>query len=368
MEHSFMTYADHLLQLHANSITESPALDVVQNPQNNIVLFGAGLGGLDILKWITAHSGHVTCFCDNNYKNVHQVNNIPVISPSELMERYTPANTWVVISVGDKYHKEINDQLIQLGWDQTHILPTYLFEDKYAAETIAPHIAGFQWMRNHVEDDLSRKVIDDKLKNYFEFFELPHQADYLRYFDNTLIKIGPSDIYLDGGTYDGDSILDFIRHAKNSYKHIHGFEPDAQNFKKACDNLNHYDNISLNHSGLWSCRTNLSFSCGHKTLSCLDPSGNTTVPVTSIDEYVSDFAKDNWPTIIKFDIQGAEVEAIKGAKNVISQSHPQLILCAYHELSHLYCLAQMVYELDNTYRFYLRHYSYNQHETVLYAI
>jgi hypothetical protein len=67
------------------------------------------------------------------------------------------------------------------------------------------------------------------------------------------------------------------------------------------------------------------------------------------------------------DIEGAEMDALTGAHNIISKHRPKLAVCLYHNISDLW---EIPYYLMNTYPDY--NYYIRQHhcflETVLYAV
>jgi hypothetical protein len=68
------------------------------------------------------------------------------------------------------------------------------------------------------------------------------------------------------------------------------------------------------------------------------------------------------------DIEGAEKEAIIGAKNIIKQNHPKLAICVYHKPEDIYQLPQLIYEIDSSYKFTLQQYEDGVYDTVLYAV
>ncbi len=74
------------------------------------------------------------------------------------------------------------------------------------------------------------------------------------------------------------------------------------------------------------------------------------------------------PSFIKMDIEGAELEALKGAKNIIQKYAPKLAVCVYHKPEDMEEIPQLLLEYNPNYRFYLRHYSLTMNETVLYAL
>ena len=69
------------------------------------------------------------------------------------------------------------------------------------------------------------------------------------------------------------------------------------------------------------------------------------------------------------DIEGAEIEALKGAQNIIQKYKPGLAISVYHAPEHVWEIPILIREmLPNTYQYYLRSHAYNDFETVLYAI
>jgi hypothetical protein len=73
------------------------------------------------------------------------------------------------------------------------------------------------------------------------------------------------------------------------------------------------------------------------------------------------------PTMIKMDIEGAELDALAGAERIIQEHQPDLAICAYHKLSHLWEIPLLIHAMVPQYRLYMRgHYQMGQ-ETVLYA-
>ena len=60
-------------------------------------------------------------------------------------------------------------------------------------------------------------------------------------------------------------------------------------------------------------------------------------------------------TLIKMDIVGAEVEALKGAIKTIQKYHPKLTICIYHKGSHLFEVPQLIKSKNEGYKLYIKH-------------
>ena len=70
------------------------------------------------------------------------------------------------------------------------------------------------------------------------------------------------------------------------------------------------------------------------------------------------FTAGTIPTIIKFDVEGCEKEAIEGAEKTIGRYKPKLILSLYHRTEDLLELPLKIKELNPDYKLYLRHHPY----------
>lgn len=72
--------------------------------------------------------------------------------------------------------------------------------------------------------------------------------------------------------------------------------------------------------------------------------------------------------MIKMDVEGSELESLKGAKRTIQRDKPKLAICIYHKPEDMTEIPMFIKELVPEYRLYVRHHSNSDLETVLYAI
>ena len=98
--------------------------------------------------------------------------------------------------------------------------------------------------------------------------------------------------------------------------------------------------------------------------SAVSVSGNTLVACVPLDQILA----DPQPTYIKFDIEGAEREALAGAENTIRGARPILAVCVYHKPDDLWELPLYLRELLDDYRFFLRRHAEEAFDVVCYAV
>ena len=88
------------------------------------------------------------------------------------------------------------------------------------------------------------------------------------------------------------------------------------------------------------------------------------VECATLDELI----RDDAPTFIKMDIEGVEPDALAGARGIIQRHLPVLAVSLYHRQEHLWQLPLLVRSLAADYQLFLRRYSDDCWEQVLYAI
>lgn len=96
-----------------------------------------------------------------------------------------------------------------------------------------------------------------------------------------------------------------------------------------------------------------------------DPNAHT-IQTLAIDDLVG---RGDFPRIdfIKMDIEGAELEALKGSEKVLRQFKPKLAITVYHNFKDFWEIPQYLDSLGLGYSFYLRHFTIHAEETVLFA-
>jgi hypothetical protein len=72
-------------------------------------------------------------------------------------------------------------------------------------------------------------------------------------------------------------------------------------------------------------------------------------------------------TFIKMDLEGYEELALLGAKETIKRDKPKLAISIYHGKDDYWKLPNIILDADSEYRFYIRHYTLFNNETVLYG-
>lgn len=222
--------------------------------------------------------------------------------------------------------------------------------------------------------DASELLCDDYSKKVFWSYieaQKGHIEDDILYctngtYFNELTKGKREGAFLDCGSYDGETAIAYMAFIGEECR-VFAFEPDKDNYQKLVDRTkNRPDFICLN-KGCYSSEKVLSFASNSDMSSSLQEMGEDSVEVTTIDKTVG----DEKVAFIKMDVEGAELEALKGARRVIERDMPILAISAYHRQEDLITLIPYMSSLCNgnvRYDLYLRHHGVVQTELVIYAI
>lgn len=170
--------------------------------------------------------------------------------------------------------------------------------------------------------------------------------------------------YVDCGCFDGTTSKMFVKNGFRPTK-IYAFEPDSNNLKGCNDCLKELGvNYELINKGCWKEDGKLQFMQNEDSSSSgIAENGNVEISVAAIDSCVDETVK-----FIKMDIEGAEYEALLGAKDIIKRDRPVLAICIYHKTDDLWKIPKLIKEFNVDYKLYIRHYWLDAAETVLYAI
>ena len=175
-------------------------------------------------------------------------------------------------------------------------------------------------------------------------------------------SLGANEILCDVGAHVGTTVHKFLTATRWRYKAIHAFEPDFGNFSSLKKGI--FDGLADFHPrnmALSSSRSMLGFSETGTMGSRLDASGNVQVQASTLDEEVSH------ATFIKMDVEGHERKILEGARKLISNSKPRMAVTGYHFANDILEIAQIIREIEPSYRLRLRHHSFYYYDTILYA-
>lgn len=191
------------------------------------------------------------------------------------------------------------------------------------------------------------------------WFEAAHTPAPI-YFGAVDLAVRPAPVIVDGGAHVGDTAAAALA-AYPDTRALIAFEPDPSNHAQLTARFAEHPAVTVEATGLGREAGTLRFAGDRDSFSALDPQGSMSVPITALDAELA--AAD----LIKLDVEGAESDAIAGARRLITEQAPALAIAAYHKPGDLADLVAQLAALRPDYRFQLRHHGDHDLESVLYV-
>jgi FkbM family methyltransferase len=163
-----------------------------------------------------------------------------------------------------------------------------------------------------------------------------YEAGTLHIFDYLLSE---GDVYFDIGANIGLMAIYASQRIKSSGR-VHAFEPEPDTFgilQKNCA-INHIKNITLNRVALGEENKkalifpNLDINRGASSLVRNDGSAGKEVTVMSLDNYIGQYPDPI--KLMKIDVEGYEMEMLKGAGNLLKSAMAPIICIEYSKETH----------------------------------
>lgn len=329
-----------------------------------IILWGAGVYTEEVIELLGREK--IVAITDSSpQKWGIKIANIEVKSPVEIMNEANLENAIFLISVAS-YNYEIALHLQQKwGINPDAIFCfTHKFAEKYMYDieaikkgskeiTKTLEILGDSDSREYFENLLRAK----QTRNPLFLKENPNiTGSYCYNCGENKVEVKTGDVILDCGAFTGDTAKTFIEKTYGNCK-IYCFEPLSGNFDKLNGWVteNRYDDKIVCVQALLGEKEGKTIIVSPEKMSVeasevQDGKFKNEVSIRTIDSYMNEKVD-----FIKMDIEGSELKALKGAKRLIKECKPQMVISAYHRTSHLWEIPLLIKAIEPTYRIYLGH-------------
>jgi FkbM family methyltransferase len=168
-------------------------------------------------------------------------------------------------------------------------------------------------------------------------------------------RLQPGNVIIDAGAYDGTTSIDLLNSIHGNGQ-VYSFELDKYNYEKFLKDYTgvYKNNIVFENLGLSDSEGEVFYVPATTGTKYSSMGGTEKGKVIDIDSYI---AKKRITSVnyIKMDIEGAELEALHGARNVISTYHPQMAISLYHRPDDLWTIPIYIKQLNPQYHFSVAH-------------
>ncbi len=355
------------------TLADNPAPELERGV--HVAVYGAGNVGRQVVKLLASRGIVVDHMIDARARQLRSMDGIAVVSPQMPHEPSLP----VVIAT---FNRDADPRSIHAAVRASGAERVVDFVELHAR--FSHELGDRFWLVSQAELRSHEDEMRAGLGRWTDAVSREHFARLLAYRltgDPALLPVPisglpyrPADLpapegparFVDGGAFDGDTMRAW-RDAGVHVEHYWGFEPDPENFAALLKWWNSLDAPAAGHELVQAAvgaRTGTArFDAGGGEGSAFGAVGSIEVAVCTLDTAIS-----GSPTEIKFDIEGAEPDALSGARALVLRARPRLAVCAYHRCEHLWSIAAWIAELDAGYSIHLRPHAQSGLEAVTYGI
>ena len=373
------------------------------------IIYGAGNIGKDVFRILKDNGIHVSGFLDQKAEKDSYWDGVPIYQPNNCQfsaDERNKTNVIVAIHNRDVEIPPIIAMLRSFGYGR--IITLIELYDHFGKElgdrfwlTSRAYYKSFELFIKEAfdlwEDDESKNLYKAIMQFRLtgEYDALPKPDMERQYFPPGLPAWKTPLRFVDCGAFDGDTLSYLIKN-DIPIESVAAFEPDQENFNKlsqfVMNNLVCLKNVTLWPCGVHSSTRQMRFSSGKGEASLMTAKGEVVIQCISLDDVIPNFA----PTLIKMDIEGAEYEALLGARNIIFKYRPGLAISLYHRPGDLWQIPLLINEIiegrgvdtnaisegthstdlkqscmefqnNGSYKYFLRSHGFNGYDLVVYA-
>lgn len=324
-----------------------------------IVMYGMGNGADKILN-VCEKYGITVCdfFASDGFVRGQCFHGKTVLSFSDIKEKYGAQNIIILVSFASSLPNVIeNIERVSLECEtyipDVPVRGNTLFCDEFYSKNQEDIDRAYSLL----SDERSKEVFEGVLK-----FKRSGKLEYLKLTEDDrgevmrdLLHLDEYKIAVDVGAYDGDTARELLASCP-IIERIYSFEPDRRNFRKLKAFSENEPKVIPINAAAWNTDTTLVFDDAGNRNSGIDE-GNSKrsaeVNAIALDNVIADGVD-----YIKYDVEGAEKEALEGSLDIISKYKPDLLVSLYHRTEDMHELILKVHEICPDYKLYVRRYRY----------
>lgn len=333
----------------------------LRTTDKKIVLWGTGNGADKILAVMQEKNIPAAgIFASDGFRQGKLFHGIRVESRQEIFSRFGADNLIVLLAFASSRPEVLANVRAVMAEAEFYVPDVPAVGDGlFDAGFVRAHRAELEAARALLADDESRRIFDLTLA-----YKLSGRAEYLfeAVSDPAAVRaelVCPAGIRaaLDLGAYNGDTVRELLD-AGARPERIWAVEPDARTYAKlqAYAEQETRCRVVPVHGAAWCRQEALLFDAAGNRGAALGGGARRTVTVPGIpcDGLLGDAAAD----YIKFDVEGAEAQAIAGLEKHIARDLPTLLVSVYHRNEDIFALPLMLRARFGGYRsFYLRRFA-----------
>lgn len=323
------------------------------------VIYGASPIGANVYKHLTENGIDVIAFIDN-FKTDNFLDK-PIIKPENLKKYKSDGyfvatqNLYLILLFIEDLKKYVNEESIYISLNMDLLLNiqinvdnySYLFEEN---EFLNEYLKNFNRYFESYKYFINLNKID-KDSIYAKILTKSQEPNYIKILKSFKVHLKNQYSYpkINFNVEKGDIVLDCgANSSKNAYENctyfasrcgrngkVYAFEPMPQIYQELLEDIKNYPNIIPVNKGVCNENNIAYFKYTDIGGSRVKENGDTEVELINIDCFIKEL-KIPRVNFIKMDIEGQEINALRGAYKTIKKFKPKLAICVYHTPEHFY--------------------------------
>ncbi len=322
-----------------------------------ILVYGMGNGADKLFARLEKYGVKVAeVFASDGFVRGHTFRGYKVKSFSEIKGMY---DDFVILLSFGTNRAEVLDMLAEIdsGYDMyVPDMPVAGEEEYFDRAFYNEHYAEICAACDSLSDERSKEVFNSILR-----YKISGRMKYLENINNTdeeiysLVSLRSPTRAIDGGAYNGDTVSE-MRRLLPTLRSVVAVEPDRRNFKKLSAYAEKVDDIDieLHNAALWSSLGDGAFSSSANRNSTVTATASyehrtDEIPLVTVDSLVTERVD-----YIKYDVEGAEREALEGSLLTVEKYSPALRIAIYHRSRDIFSIINYMKGKTDGYEFYVR--------------
>lgn len=331
--------------------------DFISRSQKPVVIYGMGNGADKLIARLSRYGVEPSdFFASDGFVRGHSFHGKRVKSFSEIKEEYSD---FIILLSFASSRPEVLSMLEGIDKEYTMLVPDMpvagedeYFDREFYNQNYDDIVKAYEALADADSKNCFAAVVNYKLSGRAEYLFSTFSEKEELY---SLISEREVRSYLDAGAYNGDTLkeaAEFFGNLKKAY----AIEADSKNYKRllrTVESLPQIDVITIN-AAIWDVVGEGSFiTSGNRNSSVSSTASHEhrdlPVKLVTVDSLVISELD-----YIKYDVEGAEYEALVGSYETVNRLKPTLLVSLYHRSRDIFYLINYLKEKHSGYRFYLR--------------
>lgn len=295
-------------------------------------------------------------FASDGFVRGHSFRGFKVKSLSDIRSEYTD---FVIVLSFASNRSEVVDMLCGIDKEYDMYVPDMpvagveeYFDKTFYNSNYSSIVEAYESLADEKSRAIFSSIVQYKLSGKMKYLLDCYSTRDEIY---SIMPVDDITVMVDAGAYNGDTVREAKAYFEN-LKRVYALEPDKRNYKK----LKRYSEaeskieiISINSAAWCADAEGRFFGSGNR---------NSTAVATASYEHDDDSVEmiridqltDDKVDYIKYDVEGAEMEALLGSHKTIVEDTPTLLISLYHRSRDIFEIVNYVRRTYSSYSLYLR--------------